>query len=446
MLASVPAGRIRYTLGAATGELTATPEIDIINDTCRSLENARSWSFLEHRSQQLSLVRGEPFIKLPSDFRDVIAIESNPSVINQLTLSTYAELLQLRTSTIQSWGGFYRAAVFHHVGLVKNLASFTEAFDTGATWVAVLASVTADQAVGPAGEAAGSEEADEITASAAGGGVRAVVAASNLEAGHDYVFSVYLKQSDTLETKIQLEQLGAGAGNAATRLPKTTLKVTWSATGVATSAVFISQGDGLHEGSVISEGDGWYRAYVSLTWDAAQAMGAESIAMSIFPDSLTGTNSAYVWGAQLEDVELHEHPVPTAYEGNAGAYAAATGDVERRLAIWPTPTVNDPGNFSMFYRAKLPTIAAEADVIPIPDYVEPVFNEMAVIMARGYNEEDVAHTHDRLNALRSSVMWEDAVTQDQTSQVDFGPLRGTAASTGSMYRNWGSWETIPNPT
>lgn len=443
MLASVPAGYIRYTLGVASGELTTGTELNIINDACRELENCRGWKWQEAVSRPLSLRIGEPFVRLPSDFREIVAIETNPSLLNNIVLSSWDEILELRTNSIQSWGGYYRAVPRSEFPETKNFLGYTAAFDNAA-WTASSVTPTADQAVSPAGESSG--VADQLAAGSTSGFVRQAVAAASLKDGQDYMFSVYLKWiTPVTESQIVVEQRGAGGGVSSTAAPRTVGTIAWSATGVPTISG-TSEGSGLHDVRVQSVGDSWYRLSAAISFDARESVPATDIACYIYPDTAAGSGSIYAWGAQFEEIEIHEDPYPTQYEGNAAAYSNTVSDPVWRLSIWPTPTEDSVGNFAIVYRKKLPTIAAESDTIPLPDFMEPMFNELVRIFARGYHEEDVAHLHARLESLYSSRIYDHAVRQDGTTQDSYGPMRGLAASSGRRYRNWGSWTTIPTPS
>lgn len=443
MLASVPAGYIRYTLGVAASELTTGTELQILNDSLRELENCRGWKFLEGVSRPLSLKVGEPSVKLPTDFREIVALETNPSLLNNIVLSSWDEILQLRTNSIQSWGGYYRACVRSEFPVTKNLLGFTEDL-SNAVWVAgAPITVTADQAISPAGESSGI--ADEVSSSTGGGNMYQEVPSSLLIDGQDYIYSIFLKRNTANASRISVQQIGDGGGQASTVAPRTVGDITWSSAGVPTISG-TSEGGGIHTVRSQVIGDGWYRLSVAVTWDARESFPGQGLRVYLLPDTEGSSNSLYAWGAQLEEVEIHEDPYPTRYESNVSDYTANTQAPEWVLSIWPTPTSDSIGNFAIVYRRKLPTIASESDTIPIPDFLEPLYNELVRVFTRGYHEEDVMHLHSRLETLYASKLYEHAVRQDATAQNTFGPMRGLAATSGKSYRNWGSWVTIPTPS
>lgn len=437
MLASVPAGLIRYTLGVQPGELVETPEVTLINDALRHLENMGTWKCLERRSRPLSFLKGSATVDLSliPDLLQPIAIVSNSSQLRSIMFVSLAEILRLRSAnTFQSNALAYYGAVVHQPDENKNFLGFTEGFDD-ATWTKSNATATADQAVSPAGESSGI--ADRLTGTTTAGFVQQTVDPSLLALGEDYIFSVFLKKDTSVEATIEIQQLGAGGATSAIA-QRTTQRVAFSASGAASlGAAATSQGAGRHHATVEDIGGGWYRVGIVLTWDSNPAKPSSLLACRIYPATITNGQSVFAFGAQLErstPLAIDATGGPTRYSANTGAFAVAVATLKRLLEIYPTPDTDQMGTLALFYRATLPLVIDETSQIPLPTYMEPLFYELCRQFARGYNEEDEASLSVRLLEIESSTLFRRAVEQDRNLQFDYGPMQGQAWLQGAEGR------------
>lgn len=98
------------------------------------------------------------------------------------------------------------------------------------------------------------------------------------------------------------------------------------------------------------------------------------------------------------------------------------------LEIWPTPTSNRVGAWTIFYDAKWVRLDDDQDEVPVPDFCELPFLEVVKEVARGYMREDVATMSQRLQDLEASSLFRVAKKEDGRTQPFYGPLRGGGAS------------------
>lgn len=109
-----------------------------------------------------------------------------------------------------------------------------------------------------------------------------------------------------------------------------------------------------------------------------------------------------------------------------------------RLEIYPTPTSNSVDEFTLFYRAGWPTVSADDVFIEIPDYLNMIYIHAVRAVARGYEEEDQqpgrygrsqpGNALERLQAIRNTTPFVDAIRRDSQSQSTRGAMQGGAAT------------------
>lgn len=103
------------------------------------------------------------------------------------------------------------------------------------------------------------------------------------------------------------------------------------------------------------------------------------------------------------------------------------------LELYPYPTSNETGAFLLFYRKKWVTPAGDAERIPIPDWMEPLFITAVRAFARGWEEEDSGSLSARLSEIKGSTEFLDAARYDGAIQPSPGMIEGGAAA-----RYWGT--------
>ena len=125
-------------------------------------------------------------------------------------------------------------------------------------------------------------------------------------AGKDLVLSVYLKASDSTQSRLTIRQ-GSTAG-----LPRTEVAITWS--GGVPSLTPTTDGGGSHPSGFSDEGNGWYRVWVGITWDTPGEATSTQLRCMFLPNVADATvKKVYVWGTQLELVTSIATE-PTRYE------------------------------------------------------------------------------------------------------------------------------------
>jgi len=436
VLASIAGNIVRYTLGAQAGELelTAVPPVAILNSAQELLCNMRPWRWLRRHSVPLSFLKDQPWVDLPQDFRELIGVQASQSQTRRFMATGIDEILSLRTGTVQTTGLFSTYfAVETAVPETKNLLGATENFADASQWDVSLVTGTIESTVAPNGLTT----ADTLTSTNAAGRVTQGAPASRLLTGRPYIASVHLKAGTATTNDLELRQVGPGSpGETSERSAETIARVTWTG-GVAAVTLQDSSGDGVHEVGAEDVGDGWYRVWLAATYDADDAKPSAEMLLRIRPDTTSGLGSVVVWGAQMEryDGDL-TRIAPTRYESNAGASPENFGEPVRRLAVWPTPSEDQHGALSVVYRRRPRRIISETETIEIPTWCEDLFFDVCRITARGAHEEDDGHLYARLDDLRGSMLFNDAVQQDESEQRSLGPMRGLAWQSGVVGRDW----------
>jgi len=88
------------------------PVVEVINDTGQWLVASRPWKWLQRASTTMSLVDGQSYLTLPTDLQTILAIEMTNSLTNSMHLTSFDELMRLRTSSISTSFGYWGAVVY----------------------------------------------------------------------------------------------------------------------------------------------------------------------------------------------------------------------------------------------------------------------------------------------------------------------------------------------
>lgn len=207
-----------------------------------------------------------------------------------------------------------------------------------------------------------------------------------------------------------------------------------------------SQGDGAHGVGMASVGDGWYRVWATITLRSGADLPAGEIRLGIRPDTTGTTGTVFAWGAQFERFDpsaTGDTPAPSAYSPNGGPVVALSGTPVRRLAIYPTPTLNTDSAFIVDYRASWLPIVADTDMIPVPSWADALLLEFCRAAARGAYEEDDAFTFERYAALCASPTFQKYTEYDQGQQRSYGPMR--TILDGYVGRDWRTGAHVTGP-
>lgn len=112
--------------------------------------------------------------------------------------------------------------------------------------------------------------------------------------------------------------------------------------------------------------------------------------------------------------------------------STAGGAPVPRLELWPRSTSAETEQLVLYYRAGWLDPTGDADVLSIPrGAVSNLYLELFKAFLLGNEKPELGRLDERLTALRTGVLWADAVGWDSTLQDDFGErvntwLDGTA--------------------
>lgn len=447
MLASLAADAIRYTItgSAAAGAMAGTPgtELQIINEALQALARRYPWRWLTRTTQPLALVGGQPWVDLPRDFDEMIALVRGPGLLTWMEPGTEQELAEFRAGAALTGDPFGHYYLVEHVEHFNPNALVSSEVFSASEWLATNVTVGAGGGTSPEGV----NDATVLTGTTTAGTlVQELTISPTAEDRRTYVASLFVKAGTSAASELALRQAGAG-GETTGGSPLTTLRVTWAA-GVPSVAVQTSQGVGAHDVGVEARADGWYRIWCLLTLDLDRALPSRSLFYVIRPAVLVAGTTLLVWGAQLEQ-HAGSHVdstqiVPSRYRPDDDQPATA---LRRQLAIWPTPATTQPNAFLLRYRSKPAEVTSENTQISLPWYLETILLEACRHVARGWHSEDIGTVTERLAGLWQTPDFLHAIERDDDAQRELGPMRGTAASAlgrgGCM--NWAGGSVVNPP-
>lgn len=108
---------VRHALGSPSEANMDIAPATIVNDALEHLVAMHDWQWLKTGEQYLSLVANQPYVELPADFGDLIAIASSGWWDARMLPITWDEMIVLRRSPISDWARTYRYVV--NVGNVE---------------------------------------------------------------------------------------------------------------------------------------------------------------------------------------------------------------------------------------------------------------------------------------------------------------------------------------
>jgi hypothetical protein len=103
------------------------------------------------------------------------------------------------------------------------------------------------------------------------------------------------------------------------------------------------------------------------------------------------------------------------------------------LEIWPNPTANQSGVFTIFYRSGWTELSNDSVNIDIPVWLESLYLRIVREFVRGYEREDTEPMDVRLMRVRRSPEFMDAARRDGNTQPYYQRLRGGGAMTHSRH-------------
>jgi len=184
-------------------------------------------------------------------------------------------------------------------GSGTNLALRSEEFNNS-SWVKSSATITANDIKAPDETIS----ADKITSTSAGG---TFSQALTLSTSSDYTISIYSKNIDSLQSRIELFDLTGGDVQGA-------VDILWTS-GVPSLSSYTGNGKDFAAKELF---DGWWRLSFAATSDAVNT----SNRIFFYPDRNGTGKGSYYWGAQVE-----ASPFATSYIRTEGAAVSRAGDL-----------------------------------------------------------------------------------------------------------------------
>ena len=112
------------------------------------------------------------------------------------------------------------------------------------------------------------------------------------------------------------------------------------------------------------------------------------------------------------------------------------------LELWPNPTANQAGVFSIFFRAGWSRITTDSTQISVPEFIDSLYMRLVRAFARGYEREDEAPMSVRLAQIRMGDEFRAAARRDGLTQETYGKLRGGGMMTHSRRFRAGGYNSI----
>lgn len=110
-----------------------------------------------------------------------------------------------------------------------------------------------------------------------------------------------------------------------------------------------------------------------------------------------------------------------------------------RIELAPHSSGSDQ-RLVLYYRSGWKAPATDDEVISIPDWLNLLFIEMFKAVLKGEEEPELGTIDERLAALRTGVLWFDAVARDAAMQTDYGRSVGGWME-APLGRGWSRWDT-----
>lgn len=110
LLVSDAIAHIRHTL--ASDDVPSIGAHRILNDSGNLMVNMHHWQWCEGAQSNLSLYKDQPYVWLPEDFREIVAVQTTNGLNAGFRLTTHKRLLQLRSLAVAN-SFEYHAAISH---------------------------------------------------------------------------------------------------------------------------------------------------------------------------------------------------------------------------------------------------------------------------------------------------------------------------------------------
>lgn len=198
---------------------------------------------------------------------------------------------------------------------------------------------------------------------------------------------------------------------------------------------------------------------LSTSLSSVDLLVAQDIAWTLQPQSIdlpddcrdiiaiqsTGDTTRSITLTSLQDVlDAREHGI-VAIGALYGAVSYVGTPPTPILEIAPASSASVQGAFRMFYRARWARISNDNTALPVPEFCEALFLQIARAFARGYVREDVSSLDERLAQITMGPVFMHAKRSDAALQPYMGTIRGGGATIWRRGRGKPMLDTFVNP-
>lgn len=112
-----------------------------------------------------------------------------------------------------------------------------------------------------------------------------------------------------------------------------------------------------------------------------------------------------------------------------------------RLEVWPKSDTAEQ-SFTIFYRGGWHEPATDSEVLTIPGWLNDVYIELLKAVVMGHEEPENGSVMARVDAVKASTIWLDAVLRDGAAQPEHGAYRNGWLDGGGSFSRF----DLPAPT
>lgn len=193
----------------------------------------------------------------------------------------------------------------------------------------------------------------------------------------------------------------------------------------------------IHAGDALANAHSWSFMQRKGTLDTVA--GQEYVDLSLLPGFRALFRASYLNGWMepigYDAIQTYRSNGGSGISSDPGAYAlvpntASDGTVSYRLELFGTPSTSVTGGISVWYQGgfQRPENGASSSRIAVPEWCEGLFILFLRAVAFGYVEFDIAAMETRLESIRKSRVFLDAMSLDSRMQTNFGTVRGGAVA------------------
>lgn len=421
---------IRHTLAGSLG--SDISELDVLNMAGRFWGGMHAWQALERRVAILTLGAGETFAVLPNDVQQVQAVYAGDNPRLPVYLGSMEEVQERRGSGVQ--GLAYTACVRRRTLPVPNLLAQSEALNVSPPWAYTDGTgvVVANAAEDPFTHTISADTVSDSSVIAVSTFTQKVYPA--VLADGKYTFTATLRPEPVTGVSPPKSGVLIHSESPLSGGTQTLLEVQWGSTpwsDAPTATIIGTNTGGAQSLTPVAEGEGYWRFTLS-GYSYLKAENYGRILCSVQPTrasfaSASGTEDVTQTGVvAIARLQLNAGTSTAPYEAT-GATIQARARLEAVLELDRSPSTTSTTGLQLIYRGSWVDVVNDEDELPIPDYCEPLYIQIARAFARGWEEEDGGALDQRLALIKSGPVFRDAASVDGMTQATFGNMgRGSA--------------------